>query len=187
MKNRNYFRLVALLCIVTMFGSTTSSLWAQGPPQTPPGQAKKAVTIAGRIFDYDKSTPLHPVTVRITNVATGVPRETETDKDGCYKFENVDDGTYAFSVYYKGSDPAMTKKVVGEFQLPNKITVVRSTEKEIMIKNCDSLAEKNTLLMLEDCSLCTKVPAWVWVIPAAVVAGGSIGRGNDEETSPSRP
>jgi hypothetical protein len=189
-KNRNHFRLIALLCILSMIASATPSVWAQTPPPTPPGQEKKelkTVTIAGRVYDYDKDTPIHGVKVRIVNIQNGQPREEETDKDGCYKFENVDNGTYTYSVYYKGNDQAMAKKILGEFLLPNKITVVRSPEKDILIKTCVALAEKNTLLLLADCDLCSKVPAWVWVIPAGVIIGGTIGRGNEEETSPSRP
>jgi len=190
MRNSNIFRLVALLCVSIMLTSGTASVWAAPQAPQPPGQTNKelkTVAIAGRVYDYDKDTPIHNVKVRIVNVQNGVPREEETDKDGCYKFKDVDNGTYTLSVYYKGNDQAMAKKVLGEFLLPNKITVVRSPEKDILIKTCVSLAEKNTLLLLEDCDLCSKVPAWIWVIPAGVVAGGTIGRGNEEETSPSRP
>ena len=193
MRNWNHFRLVAFLCLVALFASATSAIWAATPPtppQTPPGQEKKelkTVTIAGRVYDYDKDTPIKGVKVRIVNVQNGTPREEETDKDGCYKFKDVDNGTYTLSVFYKGNDQAMAKKVLGEFLLPNKITVVRSPEKDILIKTCVALAEKNTLLLLQDCDLCSKVPAWIWVIPAGVVVGGTIGRGNEEETSPSRP
>jgi len=180
-----------------MFASATTSIWAAAPPQKPGPDNKdlKKVTIAGRVYDYNKDndpkhegTPLRGVTVRIVNIENGQPREDETDHDGCYKFEDVQNGTYTFTVFYKGNDQAMAKKVLGEFLLPNKITVVRSPEKEILIKTCVALAEKNTLLLLEDCDLCHKVPAWIWIIPAsAVVAGGQLGRGNEEETSPSRP
>jgi hypothetical protein len=177
------------LCVIAIFGSATSSIWAQ-PPQTPPGQEKKdlkSVEIAGRVYDYDKDTPIKGVIVRIVNVANGQPREDTTDHDGCYKFKDVENGTYTMSVFYKGNDPAMAKKILGEFLLPNKITVVRSTEKDILIKTCVALAEKNTLLLMDDCDLCSKVPAWIWVVPAAVVVGGTVGRGDEEETSPSRP
>jgi hypothetical protein len=81
----------------------------------------------------------------------------------------------------------MMEKVKGEFLLPNKITVVASTEKDILIKTCVSLLERNSLLLLDDCDLCRKVPPIVWIIPAGVVLGGIIGRDEDEEVSPSRP
>jgi carboxypeptidase family protein len=190
MRNRIHYRFVAFLCVFAMVFSTTSSLWAATPPTPqPPTEQKplKTVTIAGRVFDYDKDTPIKGVKVRIVNIQNGQPREDETDHDGCYKFKDVDNGTYTLSVYYKGSDQAMAKKVLGEFLLVNKITVVRSPEKEILIKTCVALAEKNSLLLLQDCDLCSKVPAWIWVIPAGVVVGGTIGRGDEEETSPSRP
>jgi Carboxypeptidase regulatory-like domain len=196
MKHSQFFRLVAVLCVGIMLASGTTSIWAAAPLEKPGKDQKdlKEVTIAGRVYDYNKdndpkheTSPLHGVTVRIVNIENGQPREDETDHDGCYKFKDVQNGTYTVTVFYKGHDQAMAKKVVGEFLLPNKITVVRSPEKEILIKTCVALAEKNTLLLLEDCDLCGKVPVWIWIIPAAVVAGGTIGRGNEEETSPSRP
>jgi len=190
MKKNSFFRLIAFLCIGLMVSSGTVSVWAaeQKTNNNNANKDLKDVTIAGRVYDYDKDKPLHNVTVRIVNVETGQPREDETDKDGCYKFKDVQNGTYTLTVFYKGNDSDMLKKVVGEFLLPNKITVVRSTEKDILIKTCVSLAEKNTLFLLDDCDLCHKVPALVWIIPAAaVLAGGTIGRGNEEETSPSTP
>jgi hypothetical protein len=161
-----------------MLSSGTVTVWAANP---------KEVRIAGRIYDFNKSSPLHNVSVRIVNVATGIPREDQTDKDGCYEFKNVENGSYTFSVYYKGPDAAMQKKVLGEFLLPYKITVVRSPEKDILIKTCVALAEKNSLLLLQDCDLCHKVPVIWWIIPAGAVLAGAIGKGNEEETSPSRP
>jgi hypothetical protein len=184
MKHSNFLRLVALLCIGLMVSSGTASVWAASQ-NTNDNKDLKEVKIAGRVYDYDKDNPLHNVTVRIVNVNTGQPREDETDKDGCYEFEDVENGTYTLTVFYKGNDSAMAKKVVGEFLLPNKITVVRSTEKNILIKTCVSLAEKNSLFLMDDCDLCHKTPAIWWIIPAALVLGA--GRGNDEETSPSRP
>lgn len=187
MKHSNFVRFVALLCVGLMLASGTTSIWAAAQNSNTDRKDLKEVTIAGRVYDYDKDNPLHGVTVRIVNLENGQPREDKTDHDGCYKFEDVQNGTYTLTVFYKGDDSAMAKKVVGEFLLPNKITVVRSPDKEILIKTCVSLFEKNSLLLLEDCDLCHKVPAWIWVIPAFVVAGGTIGGGDEEETSPSRP
>jgi hypothetical protein len=187
MKNSYLFRLVVLLCVAMMVSSGTATVFG-ATPENNSNKDLKEVKIAGRVYDFDKDNPLHNVTVRIVNVDTGQPRETTTDKDGCYNFDNVENGTYTLTVYYKGNDSALAKKVVGEFLLPNKITVVRSPEKDILIKTCVSLAEKNSLFLLDDCDLCHKIPALIWVIPAAaVLAGGTIGRGNEEETSPSRP
>jgi hypothetical protein len=189
MKNSYIFRLVALLCVALMVSSGIAPVFA-APPDTKKNNDKdlKEVKIAGRVYDFDKDNPLHNVTVRIVNIDNGQPREDETDKDGCYDFKDVQNGTYTLTVFYKGNDSALAKKVVGEFLLPNKITVVRSPEKDILIKTCVALAEKNTLLLLDDCDLCHKVPAIYWIIPAAaVLAGGTIGRGNEEETSPSTP
>jgi hypothetical protein len=187
MKHGYFVRLVAFLCIGIMISSGTGSLlFAQATP--PEKQSLKEVRIAGRVYDYDKDNPLAGVTVRIVNVATGQPREDKTDKDGCYNFNDVENGTYTMTVFYEGNDQAMAKKVLGEFQLPSKITVNRSTEKKILIKTCVSLAEKNQLFLMDDCDLCGKVPIIWWIIPAAAVAaGGVIGRGDEEETSPSRP
>jgi hypothetical protein len=198
MKRSYLFRLVVLLCIGMMVSSGTVSVFAANPPDNTNNANKdkdkdknkdlKEVKIAGRVYDYDKDKPLHNVTVRIVNLDNGQPREDETDKDGCYEFEDVQNGTYTLTVFYKGDDSAMAKKVLGEFLLPNKITVVRSPDKNILIKTCVALAEKNTLLLLDDCDLCRKVPPFFWIIPAAaVLAGGTIGRGNEEETSPSTP
>jgi hypothetical protein len=181
MRNNHFLRLVAILCIGLMLpiGSTTVL-----------AQEKKDVEIAGRIYDFDQSEPLSGVTVRIVSSETGQARETETDKNGCYEFENVADDTYTFSVFYKGGDAGMAEKVRGEFLLPNKLSVIASTEKDILIKTCASLAEKNSLLLKDDCDLCGGVPPLIWIVPAGlVIAGALIGRDDDEEeeASPSRP
>ena len=152
MTNSNFFRFVALLCIGLMVSSGTEALWA-AQNTTPNNQNLKEVRIAGRVYDYDKDNPLHGVTVRIVNVETGQPRETETDKEGCYDFKDVANGTYTMTVFYKGNDETMSKKVLGEFLLPSKITVVRSTEKDILINTFLNLAENNTLGLMDDCEL----------------------------------
>jgi hypothetical protein len=184
MKNVNFVRVVAVLCVVLMLPLGIGTSWAQPENEN---KNKKEVDVEGRIYDYDKDEPLHGVTVRIVSAETGQAREDETDKNGCYEFDNVADGTYSFSVFYKGTDNKMIEKVKGEFLLPNKITVVASTEKDILIKICVSLLERNSLLMLDDCDLCRKVPPYVLVFGGAVVAGALIGRDEDDEVSPSRP
>ncbi|MCI0412393.1 carboxypeptidase-like regulatory domain-containing protein [bacterium] len=184
MKKLDFVRIVAILCIGLMLPLGTGTTWAQ-PQQE--NKNKKEVDIEGRVYDYDKDKPLHGVTVRIVNTETGEAREDETDKNGCYEFDDVADGTYSFSVFYKGKDETMMEKVKGEFLLANKITVQASTEKDILIKTCVSLQERNTLFLMDDCDLCRKVPPYIWVVPAVVVAGGIIGRDEDEEVSPSRP
>jgi Carboxypeptidase regulatory-like domain len=185
MKNRNFVRIVAFLCVVLILPLGIGTSWAQ--PQNDKTKDKKEVDIKGRVYDYDKDEPLHNVTVRIVSAETGQAREDETDKNGCYEFEDVADGTYSFSVFYKGKDDKMIEKVKGEFLLPNKITVTASTEKDILIKVCVALLERNSLFLMDDCELCHKIPPYVLVIPGIVVAGGIIGRDEDEETSPSRP
>jgi hypothetical protein len=180
MRNNHFLRLVAILCIGLMLPLGSGTILAQD---------KKDVEIAGRIYDFDQSEPLSGVTVRIVSSETGQARETETDKNGCYEFEDVADDTYTFSVFYKGGDAGMAEKVRGEFLLPNKMSVIASTEKDILIKTCASLAEKNSLLLKDDCDLCGGVPPAIWIIPAGlVIAGALIGRDDDEEeASPSRP
>lgn len=185
MKKTYFVRIVALLCVALMLPLGTGTSWAQ--PENDKNKNKKEVDIEGRVYDYDKEEPLHNVTVRIVHAETGQAREDETDKNGCYEFDDVADGTYSFSVFYKGKDDEMMEKVKGEFLLPNKITVVASTEKDILIKTCVALMERNSLFLLDDCDLCRKVPPIIWIIPAGVVLGGVIGRDEDEEVSPSRP
>jgi hypothetical protein len=180
MRNINFLRLVAVLCIGLMLPLGSGTVLAQ--------ENAKDVEIAGRIYDFDQDEPLSGVTVRIVSSETGQARETETDKNGCYEFEDVADDTYTFSVFYKGGDAAMAEKVRGEFILPNKLSVIASTEKDILIKTCASLAEKNSLLLKDDCDLCGGVPPLIWVVPAGlVIAGAVIGGDDDEEASPSRP
>jgi hypothetical protein len=183
MKDKNFIRLVALLCIGLMLPLGSGMTWAQNN-----GNAKKEVDIKGRVYDFNKKDTLADVTVRIVSTETGQAREDNTDKNGCYEFEDVADGTYSLSVFYKGSNEAMAKKVAGEFLLPNKIAVTASTEKDILIKTCVALMERNSLFLMDDCRLCHKVPGWVWIIPAgAVLAGVIIAREEEEEASPSRP
>jgi hypothetical protein len=184
MKNLSFVRIVAVLCVVLMLPLGIGTSWAQ--PQNE-NRNKKEVDIEGRVYDYDKDEPLHGVTVRIVSTETGQAREDETDKNGCYEFKDVADGTYSFSVFYNGKDDKMMEKVKGEFLLPNKITVTASTEKDILIKTCVALLERNSLLLLDDCDLCRKVPPLILIVPAAIVAGALIGRDEDEEVSPSRP
>lgn len=182
MKKSNLVRFVAIVCIVLLLPLGSGTTFAQGQ------QEKKEVDIEGRVYDFDKDEPLHGVTVRIVGAKTGQAFEDETDKNGCYEFDDVPDDTYSLSVFYKGDNTAMAEKVRGEFLLPGKITVVASTERDMLIKTCVSLAERNTLLLLDDCDLCKKVPPIVWIVPAGlVIAGGIIGRDDEEETSPSRP
>ncbi len=183
MKSLNFVRVIAILCIGLMLPLGTGTTWAQDEEK----KNKKEVDIEGRVYDYDKDEALHGVTVRIVSAETGQAREDDTDKNGCYEFDDVADGTYSLSVFYKGKDDSMMEKVKGEFLLPNKITVKASTEKDILIKTCVSLLEQNSLFLLDDCDLCRKVPPIIWIIPAGVVAGGIIGRDDDEEASPSRP
>jgi hypothetical protein len=179
MKNHSFVRMVAVLCIVLMLPLGSGTAWAQ---------ERKNVDIKGRIYDFDTSTPLQGVTVRIVSSETGQAREDETDKNGCYDFENVADGTYSLSVFYKGGDAAMAEKVRGEFLLPNKLSIVGSTEQDILVKTCASLAERESLALKDDCDLCGAIPPLIWIVPAGLVIGGAlIGRDDDEEASPSRP
>lgn len=188
MKCNNLIRFIAVLCIGLMLPFNVGTAWGQAQNQGQNQQQKKEVEIEGRIYDFDGETYLHGVTVRIVSTTTGQARETDTDKNGCYNFDDVADDTYTFSVYYKGSDQAMIDKIRGEFLLPSKITVKADTEKDILIKTCASLGEKNALLLKEDCDLCKKVPPIIWIIPAsALIAGSIIGRDDDDEVSPSRP
>jgi hypothetical protein len=180
MISKNILRIVAILCIGLMLPLGSGTVLAQNNA--------KEVDIKGRIYDFDQDEPLAGVTVRIVSAQTGQARETETDKNGCYEFDDVADDTYTLSVFYKGGDAAMAEKVRGEFILPNKMSVIASTERDIVIKTCASLAEKNSLLLKDDCDLCGAVPPLVWIVPAGLVIGGAlIGRDDDEEASPSRP
>ncbi len=179
MKKSNFLSLIAILCIGLMLPLGSGTAWAQ---------MKKDVNIKGRIYDFNGSTPLVGVTVRIVSSETGQAREADTDKNGCYEFEKLADDTYTYSVFYKGGDAALSEKIRGEFTLPNKITVTASLEQGILIKTCAVLGEKDTLSLKDDCDLCGKVPPLIWIVPAGLVVAGAVtGSGGDDETSPSRP
>lgn len=61
--------------------------------------ATELVSLSGRIFQADGSTPYAQVTVRVMDQATGEEvGSTTTATDGSYSFETLNPGTYTFEV-----------------------------------------------------------------------------------------
>src|SRR5829696_6550216 len=64
------------------------------------GQTSKGFVV-GTIADPNGAA-VAAATIKITNTATGVTRETTTQEDGSYRFDAVDPGTYKLDVTATG-------------------------------------------------------------------------------------
>src|SRR5262249_49696210 len=138
--------------------------------------------VAGEVYDFDKTTRLKDVTIRLTSVATGKSIEEKTKDEGCYSFKKVEEGTYSVSVTVNGK----------EYVLPDKV-VVEILHKKVVTSICVALAENNQLLMLEDCKVCLGggfPPVALLLIgggTAGTITGISVGGGGEPTASPSAP
>jgi hypothetical protein len=142
---------------------------------------KKEAYIAGKVYDQAQNQPLKGAIVRIVNMDTGESRQDKTDEDGCYSFKKIPEGTYSLSVSYNNQD----------YLLAEKIKVVKTEHKDIVVSSCVALAEKNSLIELQDCHVCLKgIPALAILIPAGAAAIGGITAiiiTDEPSASPSRP
>jgi hypothetical protein len=142
---------------------------------------KKEAYIAGKVYDQAQNHPLKDVIVRIVNMDTGESHQDKTDEDGCYSFKKIAEGTYSLSVTYNNQD----------FLLAEKIKVEKIEKKDIVVASCVALAEKNTLIELQDCHICLKgIPALAILIPAGAAGIGGITAiiiKDEPPASPSRP
>lgn len=126
---------------------------------------KKDAYVAGKVFDQTQNHPLKDVIVRIVNMETGVSRQDKTDEDGCYSFKKIPEGTYSLSVSYNNQD----------YLLAEKLKVEKIEKKDIVVASCVALAEKNSLVELQDCHICLKgIPALAILIPAGAAGVGAI-------------
>ena len=78
------------------------------------GQTSKGFVV-GTIADPNGAA-VAAATVKITNTATGVARETTTQEDGSYRFDVVDPGTYKLDVTATGFKTATREVVVAAAQ-----------------------------------------------------------------------
>ena len=87
--------------------SSVSTRWTAGIVLTqivaltigPVAQAAESVTLSGRIFQADGTTPLHNALVRVTDQDTGqVHVSAATDAAGKYEFKDLPPGNYTFEV-----------------------------------------------------------------------------------------
>ena len=95
------FVLVAVLMVAAMPFSLHAA-----PPNT---------TISGKILDTDGVTPVRDVVIKLKNLTTNTVYESKAaDAQGKYKISNVPDGEYSIMV--------VTSE--GEFELPNRLTIM---------------------------------------------------------------
>ncbi|HEY0728778.1 MAG TPA: carboxypeptidase-like regulatory domain-containing protein, partial [Pyrinomonadaceae bacterium] len=71
--------------------------------------------VVGTITDPNGAA-VPAATIKITNTATGVARETTTQEDGSYRFDAVDPGTYRLEVTATGFKTATRDVVVAAAQ-----------------------------------------------------------------------
>lgn len=142
---------------------------------------KKEAYVAGKVYDQSQNHPLKGVIVRIVNMDTGEAHQDKTDEDGCYSFKKIPEGSYSLSVTHNNQD----------YLLAEKIKVEKIEKKDIVVASCVALAEKNTLVELQDCHVCLKgIPALAILIPAGAAAIGGITAiiiTDEPSASPSRP
>ena len=142
----------------------------------------KTAWVAGKVYDTDKTTPLSGIPIRIVNVETGDVLNEKTQEEGCYRFKNVNKGSYSMAVTYKGQDYLLPEKVMVELQ-----------KREIAVAVCVAISDKdNSLVLLDDCHVCLGggfPPLGIILISgaAAVVSGIAIGHDNPPVVSESRP
>ncbi len=143
--------------------------------------AKKDAYIAGKVYDQPQAQPLKGVIVRIVNLDTGEAYQAKTDKDGCYSFMKIPEASYSLSVSYNNQD----------YLLAEKIKVQKVEGNDVVVASCVALADKNTLVQLQTCHVCSKgIPAWVILVPAGGTAVGvltAILITDEPSASPSRP
>ena len=138
--------------------------------------------VAGKVYDFDKTTPLKDAVIRLTSVATGKSVEEKSKDEGCYSFKKVEEGTYSVSVSVNGK----------EYVLPDKV-VVEILQKKVVVSVCVALAENNALVMLDNCKVCLGggfPPVALLLIgggTAGTITGISVGGGGEPVASPSAP
>lgn len=93
-----------IACSIAMLVLVTTSL----------GQTSKGF-IVGNVTDPNTAA-VPGVTIKITNAATGVSRETISQEDGSYRFDAVDPGTYRIDVTATGFKSATREVVVAAAQ-----------------------------------------------------------------------
>ncbi|HKG45193.1 MAG TPA: carboxypeptidase regulatory-like domain-containing protein [Pyrinomonadaceae bacterium] len=117
------------------------------------GQTSKGF-IVGTITDPNTAA-VPGVTIKITNTATGVTRETITQEDGSYRFDAVDPGTYRIDITATGFKSATREVVVAAAQTsevsfplevgnPAEIVTVTSGTSGVELQNQDG-ARVNTI------------------------------------------
>lgn len=156
------FKLVSLILVLALF--QPFSLFAENDDQR----------LSGRVFEVDKKTAVADVMVRIVQSETGQSRETKTNANGCYDFENVSVGVYTLSASQAGTD----------FILPNKIKV----DPDAKLMACVAFAQNNTLEIVTESCKCKEFPWFVLVLGTGPAAGFILaGEDDPDEASPSRP
>ena len=133
--------------------------------------------ISGRAYEDDQKSWLKYTPIRIVHMETGKAYDTETNKQGCYEFENIPFGTYSMSLQYQNL----------QYLLAQKILVEKVSDKKVVVIVCVAIDKnkKESLLLLEKCKSCKVFPLW-YILTGAGIAGALI-PGEDEEVSPSRP
>src|SRR4030095_14093873 len=71
--------------------------------------------VVGNVTDPNGAS-VASATVKVTNTATGITRETTSQQDGSYRFDAVDPGTYKLEVTAAGFKSATREVVVAAAQ-----------------------------------------------------------------------
>lgn len=158
------FKCFSLLVIFALLHYTSAAVFAQDEDQE----------LAGRVFDADHVTPLDDVVVRIVQAETGQSRDTKTNENGCYDFDELAVGTYTLSIDQGGLI----------YTLPNKIKV----EPDTNLMACVGVAASNALeIITENCS-CKNLVGLFLVLGSAAAVGFLLPAEEEpDEASPSRP
>ncbi|PWT88208.1 MAG: hypothetical protein C5B54_10980 [Acidobacteria bacterium] len=139
--------------------------------------ASKQGGVQGRVYDVDKSTEMKGVPVHLVSADSGKAYETQTNKDGCYDFDKIPQGTYSVSASVSGKDYLLTDKII-----------IADSPQSV----CVALADGNQLTPMDSCKACRKkFPVALILLAgggaAAIATGVAIGGGTTPEASPSTP
>jgi len=175
------FRLVATVLMALLLGSSAF------------GQTSKG-TVIGNITDPNGAV-IQGANVTITNVSTGVSRETVSASDGSFHLEAVDPGTYNVEVSHSGFKTVISENVVVtaaqttttqfELEIGIQSEVVNVTSADDVVLQTQDGARVNTLSKREITDLPTPAlnpTGIVFTLPGVVepgpLAGGFV-QGNE--------
>lgn len=191
MKRNKVLRGIFLSLFVVMIGLAAASLYAAD------AENKDDQYLGGRIWEkfrfvsdgkYDEiNKPIEDIPVHIVNLDTGVAFDTQTNSNGCYIFKNIPVGTYSLSVTLRGKDYPLAEKI--KVEKDQKVfACAESSDKDWALGLTTEVHQKKNHKVDNDKCHCKEFPLlWIFAGAGGAAAGIIIGKGGEEEASPSTP